>query len=104
MAEQITLTTPVGLGTMASLVWDKLHIDFVAKSVHLQWKDNLGRGFSAVYPTPIPAGSPNTVTGAQMLNVMNTGNHSVNSLAKKMFQQLQTDGYIAAGAISGSAD
>lgn len=79
-------------------------------SVLIQWKDNLGRGFSAAYPTPIPTYPPghtgpvNTVTGAQMVNSLFNGNHTVNSATKKLYQQLQGDGYINAGTIGGTPD
>lgn len=110
MAEQIDLTTPVPLGTITTITWERMTLDVKAKTAHFQWLDNLGRGYSAVYPTPIPTYPPghtgpvNTVTGQQIISTMNKGNHTVNSMAKKSFQQLQTDGYIPAGAVTGTPD
>lgn len=110
MAESVDLTTPVPLGTMASIVWDHVYLHIKSKTATFNWQDNLGRGFSATYPTPIPTyppgfvGPKNTVTGQQMISITNTGNHTTTSMAKKFFTQLQTDGYIPAGPVVGTPE
>lgn len=110
MAEQIDLTSPVPLGTITTVTWERMTLDVKAKTVMFQWLDNLGRGYSASYPTPIPTYPPdhtgpmNTVTGQSIISTINKGNHTTNSVAKKTFIQLQTDGYIPPGAITGTPD
>jgi hypothetical protein len=110
MPEQIDLTTPVEVGTVTTITWERMTLDIGIKSGYFQWRDNLGRGYSASYPTPIPTYPPghtgpvNTVTGTQIISTINKGNHTTSSVAKKVFTQLQTDGYIPPGAITGTPE
>lgn len=110
MAEQIDLTTPVPIGTITTVTWERMTLDIKAKSAYFQWLDNLGRGYSALYPTPIPTYPPghtgpvNSVTGQQIISTINKGNHTTNSIAKKTFMQLQADGWIPGGAITGEPE
>lgn len=103
MPETVTLTVPVTKPSQIDVKLDRLVADFSAKLVQVQWLGTNGEVGNASYPTPSPAGSSQPA-GAALLNTLNTGNHSVNSLAKKVFQRLQLDGYIGAGNISGTPD
>lgn len=101
--EIVTLTTPVTRSTRTTFQIERVIIDILAKSIMIQWKDNNGDGFSAIYPTPAPNGSLQP-TGAQLLNTINNTNFTTTSLVKRIFQRLQTDGYIASGTISGTPE
>ena len=101
MSELITLTSPITKPNQTSVVLDQVHINVTTQSIAVQWLGNNGEIGSAVYPTPAPAGSSQP-SGATLLHALNTGNFSVNSLVKAVFQRLQTDGYLPAGTISGT--
>lgn len=103
MSESITLTTPVVKPSQTGIVIDRITIDVTAKSVLIQWLGNNGEAGSAAYPTPAPQGSVQP-TGATIITTLNTANLSANSLVKRVLQRLQTDGYLAAGNVSGTPD
>lgn len=100
MAEVITLIAPVTFPSSTVLRLERIIIDLEAKSVMIQWLDNAGRGFSAVYPTPPPPGQQQPA-GQALIATLNTANLSTLSLVKLLLQRLQTDGHIAAGTIGG---
>jgi|SRR6185295_5375661 len=104
MAEILTLTTPITKPTTTAFHLQRLTLDIDAKSILVQWLGDDGLAASAAYPTPAPADHPSQPTGATLLNSLNTGNMTTTSLVKKVYQRLQTDGYIAAGTITGTPD
>ncbi len=101
MAETIALTAPITKPNVTGLALDKIIIDVTNKSLYLTWTGNTGELFSASYPTPSPNAQP---SGATLLHALNTANLTTTSLVKRVFTQLQADGYILAGTISGAAD
>ncbi len=101
MAETITLSTPITHPNVTGFTIDQININRTAGSIYITWFGNTGELFSASYPTPSPNAQP---SGATLLHSLNNGNFSANSLVKQIFTRLQTDGYIAAGTISGSPD
>lgn len=105
MSEIITLTAPVTKPNLTTFAIDRITIDVTAKSIYIQWLGNNNEAASASYPTPAPLGSSQP-SGATLLTTLNKLNLSgANpSLVKRILTQLQTDGYVAAGAISGSPD
>lgn len=104
MAEQITLTTPVSQPSQTLVKIDHVKFDIRNLSVEVRWFGDGGIVGSAVYPTPAPAGSSQP-TGQTLISQINTGNNSAGtSMAKKILQRLQTDGYLAAGNVTGTPD
>jgi len=105
MAEIITLSTPLTKPSTTTVAIDRIVIDVTAKSILIQWTGNDGLAGSAAYPTPAPVGSSQP-SGATLLTTLNKLNLSgVNpSLVNRILTRLQSDGYIGAGATSGSPD
>lgn len=103
MAEVLTLTTPVTKASQTTWRLDRLTVDYTQGSVFAQFLGNNGEIASAAYPTPAPAGSSQP-TGAQLITTLNTANLTSNSLNKRAVQRAQTDGYLAAGTVSGTPD
>ena len=103
MAESVILTTPITKPSLTTVTIERITVDFLAQSIYVQWQFNDGTAGSASYPTPAPASAPAQPTGATLIHGLNTGNFSVNSLNKLVLQRLLTDGYLTAGAISGTA-
>jgi len=104
--ELVTLTTPITTANATNVRLERITIDLPAQSVQIQWRvRDAGGGTifqeNAVYSTPAPAAHPSQPTGATLLHIINTANFTTNSMSKRIFQQLQSDGYIAAGAIGG---
>ncbi len=110
--ELVTLTTPVVTSSTATNIrLETIAIDLPAQSVIISWRvrDAGGNTLNTVttnasYPTPAPPGHLSQPTGATLIHTINTTNFSVTSLSKRIFQQLQADGYLAAGSIGGSAE
>jgi hypothetical protein len=100
--ELVTLTAPITHPNVTTFRIDKVTIDVTNQALYLQWLGNTGESFAANYPTPAPVDHPSQPTGATLLHTINTANFTVNSLVKRIEQELQADGYIGAGAISGS--
>lgn len=101
--ELVTLTVPITHPNVASLRLSTMNVDYVAQSIYVVWISDNGESFSAAYTTPAPAGHLSQPTGAQILHTLNTTNFTSTSMSKKLFQELQADGYIAAGTIGGTA-
>lgn len=97
--EIVTLTSPVTHPNVTTFRLDKITIDVTNQVLYIQWLGNTGEAFAASYPTPSPNAQP---SGATLLHTVNTTNFSGTSMVKRIEQQLQTDGYIGAGTISGS--
>lgn len=103
MAERVTLTKPITKPAITGLALAKLTIDVEARSVYVEWRHDDGTLGSAAYPTPLPAGHEAQPTGEQLFAALNTANLTSNSLIKRIYQRLVTDGYIA-GTITGAPD
>lgn len=107
MPERVTLTAPVTKPARTSIEIERLTIDVKAKLVFIQWLADNGDAGSAAYPTPAPVdaqGNPTQPTGAVLINALNNANLSTKSLVKRIYERLQTDGHLAAGAIAGTPD
>jgi len=107
--ELVTLTTPIATANATNVRLERFTIDLPAQSVQIQWRVRDASGGTifqenAVYSTPAPAAHPSQPTGATLIHTINTTNFATNSLSKRIFQQLQSDGYIAAGTIAGTAE
>jgi hypothetical protein len=102
--EQVDLTTPVAKPVQTSWRIDRIQFNLLdtPKSVVIQLLGTNGETQSVVYgATP---GSVSGRTGATLLNLINNCNCTTNSMAKRLLQLLQQDGYLAAGTISGTAE
>jgi hypothetical protein len=101
MSEQVNLTAPIAKPTQTIIKLDRVTLDASASSVYIQWLGENGEIGSAFYPTPPPVGSSQP-SGATILHVLNTSNFTTTSFVKRVLQQLQTDGYVPAGTITGT--
>ena len=104
MAEQITLTTPVTKPSQTLIKIDQVRFDITNLLIEVRWRGDNDEAGSAVYPTPAipsPAG-PLQPTGQSLISSINTGNNTTTSMAKKILQRLQTDGYVGAGSVTGT--
>ena|SRR5881396_3222920 len=96
MSEVLTFTTPL---SQASVRMDRVIIDFEHQQVTILWLGPNNEPGHATYVTPA---SPKTVLGGdKLITLINTGNFTVTSLVKMLWQQLQTDKWLATGTISG---
>ena len=107
--ELVTLTAPIVPASATNVRIERITIDIASKSIQIQWqvRDSTGGVVfqeNAVYSTPAPVAHPTQPTGAQLLTTLNTANLTANSLIRRVLTRLQADGYIAAGAISGTAE
>jgi len=102
--EIVTLTSPLTKPNTTNFRIQRVTFDIDQKSILIQWIGNDGLAQSATYPTPAPSDHPSQPTGATLLNQVNTGNNTSTSMVKKIYQRLQTDGYIPAGTISGTPE
>lgn len=98
MREAITLSAPVSVPSKATVHLSLLVVDVEKKNVEITFADNNGVAGRAFY-TP-----ETTPTGQALLTALNTANLTSNSLVKRVLQRLQTDGYIAAGSVTGTPD
>ncbi len=105
MAELITLTAPITKPSTTTVRIDRVVIDVEQKAITINWLGNDGLAGSASYPTPAPVGSSQP-SGATLLTTLNKLNLSgANpSLVNRILTRLQSDGYIGAGATSGTPD
>lgn len=103
MAEIITLTTPISKPSQTIVKLDRLTIDVSTKSVYVQWLGENGEIGSAAYPTPPPNGSAQP-SGQTLITTLNTANLTTTSLAKRVLQRIQLDGYIGAGSVTGTPE
>lgn len=103
MAEIITLTTPLTKPTQTTVKLERLIIDLPSKSVLVQWLGENGEAGSAAYPTPPPNGSSQP-SGQTLISTLNTANLTTVSLAKRVLQRIQTDGYVGAGSVTGTPE
>ncbi len=96
--DTLTLTTPQQVTSSAFTV-QVFHAETNPAFISITVADNNGNTTTNTYsPTPSPSGA----TAASLLHALNTANFTVNSLHKKILQQLQLDGYLPAGSISGT--
>lgn len=95
MAEVLTLTAPVTFPNLTGYTITDVQLDITNLTVRVRLVGDNGRTFVRAWT---PTTSP---TGATVLHALNTGNFSTNSLSKKIYQQLITDGLLA-GTISGT--
>lgn len=104
MAESVALTTPITYTSDSTLHIQRLIVDVDAQSVTVTVVGNGQLATTAFYPTPAVNGPLGSLqpTGATLIHTINTSNFSVNSLAKAIYNRLQTDGYIGAGSITGT--
>lgn len=104
--ESVSLTTPT-TKTASTQQVGYLGLDPINSRILVQLVANTGDVTLATYDASgltvngvLKAATP---TGATLLHTLNTANFSINSLMKQVYSRLQTDGVIAAGTISGSA-
>ena len=95
MAEILTLTTPITPPTNSTYTIDRITIDVIALSIMVQLLGTNGEALSKVYD------STTNPTGATLLHALNTGNFSVNSLMKAVYNRLIADGVLT-GSVSGT--
>lgn len=104
MAESLTLTAPVTKPVRASIRLQTVTLHLGANpSVVINWVGDDGEPGTASYPTPSVNGHP---TGAAIIGTINKVNASgANaSVVARLLARLQTDGYLPAGAITGTPD
>jgi hypothetical protein len=104
MPETLTLTSAITKPSTTTFQIERVIIDVKTQYIHVTWLGNNGEPGSAAYPTPAPASNPTQPTGAVLLNQLNNANLSTKSLVKRVIERLQTDGYLGAGAVSGTPD
>lgn len=111
--ELVTLTTPITTTSATNVRLERFQVDLASQIVHVQWlvrdaSNNTRQAGSAVYSTPAVSNACTPAvaqpSGATLLHTINTANFSVNSLSKRLFQQLQTDCYLPAGTIAGTPE
>lgn len=95
MAEQLDLTTPVARASTTSYTLASVLLDVANQRIVATLVGNTGEALSKQYD------AFTTPTGATLLHSLNTGNFSVNSLLKAIYQRLSTDG-VAVGTVSGT--
>lgn len=105
MSEVINLSSPITKPSETTVKLDRVTIDLTAKLIAVTFLGENGEAGSASYPTPAPAGSGQP-SGSTLLTTLNKMNFSgANpSLANRILQRLQTDGYVGAGSITGTPD
>ena len=91
--EQLDLTTPVPMPFVSFYKVQRLSITVTPPVIDWTVVDNNGVTVTGTY-----GGS----TATTLLNQLNTGNFTVNSLQKQIILRLQADGYLGAGTVSGS--
>jgi hypothetical protein len=94
VAEQIDLTTPVAKAVASSFRVSYMNLDIDNARITVFLTANNGDTLQKVYD------ATTTPTGATLLHNLNTGNFSVNSLMKAVYNRLIADGVIA-GTVSG---
>jgi len=101
MAEQVTLPVPT---TKTRTRWklEALVLNIARQRIEVLLTDDNGEYLTAAYPTPAPEGSSQP-TGATLLTTLNTANLTTNSLIKRVFTRLITDGYIT-GSVTGTPE
>lgn len=100
MAETIALTAPVST-TRSTIRITRVDIDVESKRIAVEWASNLStEAFRAIYD------SITTPTGATLLTTINKMNFALAnpSFVARIIARLQTDGFIAAGTVSGTPD
>ncbi len=107
--ETVTLTSPITHPNVTGFTLTKVTwvVDPPASaSVYIEWKGQTGEAFAASYPTPAPSDHPSQPTGVALLNNVNkpctSGPCQNKSMMNRIIQELQADGYIGPGTISGS--
>lgn len=103
MAEQITLTTPLTKPNQTLVKLKLMTISLDTKAVHIEFVGDNGEPGTADYPTPPPLGSSQP-SGQTLISTLNTANLTTTSLAKRVLQRIQTDGYVGAGAVTGTPE
>lgn len=95
--ESVTLTSPASVGTRSTWEVNYLHIDLKPSvRISVEVVDNLGNVVRDEHT------STTAVTGATLLNQLNTVNLTTNSLMKRLLTHLQGEGKIGAGSVVGS--
>ena len=91
--EQLDLTTPTAGPSIVS--YKVLRITFGTSPPIIDWTvaDNTGASYSGTYSGE---------QAATMLSALNTANLTTNSLQKRILTQLQADGSLPSGSISGT--
>ena len=99
MAEKVSLTTSV---VKTQTQWDLVafHIDVLRRLIRIELLGDNGEQMQVLYPTPPPIGSSQP-SGQTLLSALNTANLTSNSLVKRVYNQLISDGHIT-GTVSGS--
>jgi hypothetical protein len=92
--ELVTLTTPIAKASIPSYAVDTILLDVRRSAIVVSLSAPTGDVLVKTYD------GGTTPTGATLLHNLNTGNFSVNSLMKAVYNRLLTDGVIT-GTISG---
>ncbi len=105
MPEIVTLTTAVTHPSTTVVRFEKMILNVENLSIYVSWLDNNQGAGSAYYPTPAVLNPLGVLqpSGAALLTALNSANLSANSLVHRTLTQLLTDGYLAAGTVSGTA-
>ncbi len=105
MAEIVTLTAPVTHPNTTVIRFERMILDVEQKTISVSWLGNNGEAGSASYPTPAVLNPLGVLqpSGAALLTALNSANLSANSLVHRTLTQLLSDGYLAAGTVSGTA-
>lgn len=105
--ESVTLTTPKVPPQQTKVEVERIIIDVKADTVMVQMVGNNGEASSAVYgaattpPTLNPKGATQK-TGPVLLKEVITADHRTVSVVRQLMVQLQADGYIPAGTLTGA--
>lgn len=103
MPEQVTLTTPV-TRTLSAWKVARIHLDLLTGLISVELVGTDSSQMLVLYPTPPPLDHPSQPTGATLLHALNTSNNTTTSLMKRTMLQLQADGYLPAGSVTGTPD
>ena len=96
MAESWSLTTPIYPGPSISAYSIRfVHLNWERATIEIGWKDNQGIKYEHTYVGP---------HATSLMTTLNKINLSTKSLHKRIFEQLNADGVLNAGSISGSPD
>lgn len=101
-AEQVDLPAPIPKPSQTRWKLGYLLIDNANKRVSVQLIGDVGENVTCDYPTPPPGGSSQP-SGATLISTLNTANLTSNSLIKRTFNRVITDGCIA-GTVTGTPD
>lgn len=95
MTEKLVLTTAISYTQTIEYFVDRCDLNWRQAVIHIELHDNVDKRFEHSY-----YGS----TALTLMIALNKANLSTKSLHKRIIEQLQADGILPAGSISGSPD